>query len=137
MLVIGMSFPPPDDEPTRAQRVPTSIVATVTAGKRNGVRFRIENISITGAKLEGPLTLSKGETIGILFEAEGHSVQLMAEVVRVDSPDLMTDQIAARFVDPSPEAQKAIEALVNKILVEQGDDDDNDSTEIVVEPEEP
>ncbi|MBA3458948.1 MAG: PilZ domain-containing protein [Deltaproteobacteria bacterium] len=127
-----MSAPPPDDEPTRAQRVPTSIVATVTAGKRSGVRFRIENISITGAKLEGPLTLGKGEKIGILFEAEGTSVQLVAEIVRVDSPDLMTDQIAARFVDPSPEAQQTIETLVNKLLEEQGDDEDDAS--IVMEP---
>ena len=124
----------PDDEPTRAQRVPTSIVATVTAGKRSGVRFRIENISITGAKLEGPLTIGKGERIGILFEAEGTSVQLTAEVVRVDSPDLMTDQIAARFIDPSPEAQAAIETLVNKILDEQDETEDDDSTEIVMEP---
>jgi hypothetical protein len=127
-----MPFPPPDDEPTRAQRVPTSIVATVTAGKRNGVRFVIENISITGAKLEGPLTIAKGEKIRVLFEAEGHSVQVDAEVVRVDTADLMTDQIAARFIDPSPESRLAIQALVNKILEEQ--EEDNDSTEIVMEP---
>lgn len=118
----------------RAPRVPTSIVCTVTAGKRSGVRFTIENLSTTGAKLEGPLTLAKGERIGILFTAEGHSVKLSAEVVRVETADLMTDQIAARFVDPSPEDKEAIQALVNKILDEQ--DDDEDETEIVMEPEE-
>ncbi len=124
-------------DPPRAPRVPTSIVATVTAGKRLGVRFTIENISITGAKLEGPLTLAKGERIMILFTAEGHSVQLAAEVVRVETADLMTDQIAARFIDPSDETKEAIQALVNKLLDERGRDDDDDAeTEVVMEPEE-
>ncbi|CAN5907791.1 hypothetical protein BH11MYX3_BH11MYX3_26760 [soil metagenome] len=125
-------------DPPRAQRVPTSIVATVTAGKRPGVRFTIENISITGAKLEGELTLAKGERISILFTAVGHSVRIAAEVVRVETADLMSDQIAARFIDPSPEDKEAIQALVNKILDEQDEDEDEDEdeTEIVMEPEE-
>lgn len=113
----------PDEEPTRAQRVPTSIVATVTAGKRS-VPFTIENISVSGAKLEGPLSLKKGEHIIILFEAEGHSVRLTAEVMRVESPDLMTDQIAARFIDPSPADREVIQHLVTKLLDEQADGDD-------------
>jgi hypothetical protein len=113
----------PDDEPTRAQRVPTSIVATVTAGKRCEP-FSIENISVSGAKLEGPLSLKKGEHITILFEAEGHSVRLAAEVMRVETPDLMTDQIAARFIDPSPADREVIQHLVNKLLDEQADNDD-------------
>ncbi len=121
-------------DPPRAPRVPTSILATVTAGKRTGVRFTIENISITGAKLEGPLTLARGERIGILFTAAGHSVQLSAEVVRVETADLMTDQIAARFIDPTPEDKEAIQALVNKLLDERADD--AEEAEIVMEPEE-
>ncbi len=124
----------PEFELPRAPRVPTSIVATVTAGKRAGVRFTIENISTTGAKLEGELTLAMGERISILFTADGQSVQLAAEVVRVETHDLMSDQIAARFIDPSPEDKEAIQRLVSKLLDEQ--DDDEADTEIVVEPEE-
>ena len=119
-----MATPSSDDELARAQRVHTSIVATVTAGKRS-VPFTIENISVSGAKLEGPLSLKKGEHIVILFEAEGHSVQLTAEVMRVETPDLMTDQIAARFIDPSPDDREVIQHLVNKLLDEQ-DEGNND-----------
>ncbi len=112
-----------DDELTRAQRVHTSIVATVTAGKRS-VPFTIENISVSGAKLEGPLSLKQGEHIIILFEAAGHSVQLTAEVMRVETPDLMTDQIAARFIDPSAADREVIQHLVNKLLDEQDEGND-------------
>lgn len=119
-----MATPSSDDELARAQRVHTSIVATVTAGKRS-VPFTIENISVSGAKLEGPLSLKKGEHIVILFEAEGHSVQLTAEVMRVETPDLMTDQIAARFIDPSPDDREVIQHLVKKLLDEQDEGDDD------------
>ena len=119
-----MATPSSDDELARAQRVHTSIVATVTAGKRS-VPFTIENISVSGAKLEGPLSLKKGEHIVILFEAEGHSVQLTAEVMRVETPDLMTDQIAARFIDPSPDDREVIQHLVNKLLDEQDEGNDD------------
>src|SRR4051812_7474300 len=106
----------PADAPKRAPRVATSIVATVAAGKRSGVKFTIENISVSGAKLEGPLTLGKGERITIVFTADGQSVTVQAEVVRVDTADLMTDQIAARFIDPSADVQKAIQGLVTKMM---------------------
>lgn len=99
----------------------------MTAGKRSEP-FTIENISVSGAKLEGPLSLKKGERITILFEAAGHSVRLAAEVMRVETPDLMTDQIAARFIDPTPADREVIQHLVNQLLDEQ--DEGADELEI-------
>lgn len=119
----------------RAQRVPTSIVATVSAGKRVAVPFTIHNLSVTGAKLEGPLALARGERIKVVFECEGERVELVAEVVRVDSEDLMTDQIAARFISPSDEAQSVIQHLVTKMLDAQQTDAEADPT-IVIDLEE-
>jgi len=126
-------------DPVRAPRVPTSIVATVTAGKRSGVIFRILNVSVTGAKLEGPLSLALKDKIKIRFDWEGTSVELAAEVVRVDSPDLMTDQIAAHFIEMPPETQAAIEALVARMLEAGGNEpeheDDDGEAEVVIEPD--
>jgi len=124
-------------DPVRAPRVPTSIVATVTAGKRTGVIFRILNVSVTGAKLEGPLSLALKDRIKIRFEWEGTAVELAAEVVRVDSPDLMTDQIAACFVDVPEETQAAIQELIARLLEAEGNEppeqDDESEAEVVIE----
>jgi len=124
-------------DPVRAPRVPTSIVATVTAGKRTGVIFRILNVSVTGAKLEGPLSLALKDKIKIRFDWEGTSVELAAEVVRVDSPDLMTDQIAACFIETPPETQTAIQDLVARLLEAGGNEpeqeDDDGEAEVVIE----
>jgi hypothetical protein len=125
-------------DPPRAPRVPTAIIAIVTAGKRSGVHFTILNVSITGAKLEGPLSLALKETIKIRFEWEGTAVELAAEVVRVDSPDLMTDQIAARFIDVPEEAKAAIQDLVGRLLDAAGDEpeqDEDDDAVVTIESE--
>lgn len=103
-------------KPLRARRVPTSIVAKVSAGKRADVPFTILNVSLTGAKLEGPLALKLHQIISIKFESESKSVAIEAEVVRVDTPDLIVDQIAARFVDPSPEARDVMSEIVKRAL---------------------
>jgi hypothetical protein len=138
---------PPPNKPLRAPRAQIQISAKVTAGKRKDVTFTIENLSVSGAKMEGPLAIALKQTIGIVFEAEGKFVSVQAEVVRVDTADLMTDQIAVQFIDPSPETKEAIRALVEKHLRnvwgddlddDDGDDtveDSGDDTEIVVEPE--
>ena len=130
-------------DPVRAKRVPTQIVATVTAGKRTGVKFTILNVSITGAKLEGPLALNKGEQIKIRFQSEGKSIEVVAEVVRVDTEDLLSDQIAARFLDLTPDAHAAIQEIVDEHLAEldndatldRRDESEEPETEIVLEPE--
>jgi hypothetical protein len=137
---------PSTTQPKRAPRVETSITAKVTAGKRKDITFTIENISISGAKMEGPLALALKDTIGVVFTAEGKSIQVKAQVVRVDTADLMTDQIAVAFIDPDAETREALRLLVNKHLDGWDDDDDGDDTiedpgdsvdtEIVMEPEE-
>lgn len=121
-----------DDELVpRARRIATSIVATVSAGKRSAVPFTIHNLSVTGAKLEGPLALARGERIRVVFECEGERVELVAEVVRVDSEDLMTDQIAARFSSPTDEAQSVILRLVNKMLDAKEAESEADPTIVI------
>lgn len=87
----------------------------MSSGKRSA-RFRILNVSVTGAKLEGPLTLALHEGITIKFTFEGATCEVAAEVVRVDTPDLMTDEIAARFLEPSAEVHAALERIVHHAL---------------------
>lgn len=105
------------DERRRAPRVDTSIKATVTSGKRT-VPFVIDSLSTSGARLVGALALAMKEKISILFQAEDQRIDVAAEVVRVDTADLMTDQIAVRFIDPSPEVAAALRILVERSLDE-------------------
>lgn len=141
------------DERRRAPRVDTSIKATVTAGKRT-LPFLIDSLSTSGARLIGPLTLAMKERIAVLFTAGEQRIAVAAEVVRVDTADLMTDQIAVRFLDPSDETTAALSLLVAQTLEEYwgGNDEaaspDTESTgprtraapededsEVVIEPE--
>ena len=117
------------DEPVRAQRAPTSIIATVTAGKRAGVQFRIMNLSITGAKLEGPLALRLNDTIRIKLTVDTQPVELDAEVVRVNTADLLTDQIAARFLNPTSDAVATLQRIVHAALYAQTDETKQQQTE--------
>ena len=103
------------DERRRAPRVDTSIRATVTSGKRT-VPFVIDSISTSGARLIGPLALAMKEKIGVVFAEADQRIEVAAEVVRVDTADLMTDQIAVRFIDPTAEIQTALRALVESAL---------------------
>ena len=103
------------DERRRAPRVDTSIKATVTSGKRT-VPFVIDSLSTSGARLIGPLALAMKETVGIVFTAGEHRIDIAAEVVRVDTADLMTDQIAVRFIDPSAETAATLSILVERTL---------------------
>jgi hypothetical protein len=123
-------------DPPRAPRAATSLVARVTAGRRQPERFTILNVSVTGAKLEGPLSLALKDKIKIRFDWEGKSIELAAEVVRVDSPDLMSDQIAARFVDVSDDAKQVLAELVAGMLeIDEDGDEHTEEAVIVVEDE--
>lgn len=115
-------------KPVRARRVQTSIVARVSAGKRADVRFTILNVSVTGAKLEGPLALKLHQRISIKFESGDLSAEVEAEIVRVDTPDLLIDQIAARFVDPSSEARDVLRQIIDR-AVEAANAPDPDRTD--------
>jgi hypothetical protein len=103
-------------EQRRSPRITTCTRATVTAGKRRSVKFTIDSLSISGARLVGPLALQRGDRIDITLELDNGPVAVAGEVVRVDTPDLMTDQIAVRFVDTSPTSRAAIRELVRQNL---------------------
>lgn len=123
--------PPPN---TRANpRIDTNTLATVSRGQKK-VPFRIDNLSAGGARLIGPLALQKGQHVEITFQLETNTFTLMAEVVRVETPDLLTDQIAVQFVDVTAEAKVAINDLVMRRLHERSEDDDD---AVVVEQPEP
>ncbi len=71
--------------------------AVVLARHNRGVSVVIENISIGGVCLVGPLALATGETIQILFELEGHPIDVQGEVVRVNRQDILTDRVSVAF----------------------------------------
>ena len=98
----------------RATRIVKSIKATVATGKRAAVPFTIENISVTGAKMQGQLTLKLKDRITIVFFDESERIEVQADVVRVDTADLLSDEIAVQFVTPSEEVTAKIAALVDK-----------------------
>lgn len=100
----------------RATRIVKSIEATVAIGKRAAVSFTIENISVTGAKMQGAMTLKLKDRISIVFFDEMGRIEVQADVVRVDTADLMNDEIAVQFVAPSDEVTARIAALVDKAL---------------------
>ena len=76
--------------------------------------FTIDNLSVGGARLIGSIALRKGQKIDIELELDTGSVKVTGEVVRVDTPDLMEDQIAVRFLDPPPDVSTAIRAAMSR-----------------------
>lgn len=120
---------------TRANpRIETNTLATVSRGQKK-VPFRIDNLSAGGARLIGPLALQKGQHVEITFQLETNTFTLTAEVVRVETPDLLTDQIAVQFVDVTAEAKVAIDDLVMRTLHERTEDDDDVDAVVVEQPE--
>ncbi|MBV8756242.1 MAG: PilZ domain-containing protein [Deltaproteobacteria bacterium] len=107
----------------RAKRIVKSIDATVATGKRAPAKFTIENISVTGAKMQGPLTLKLKERVSIVFFDDKERIEVQADVVRVDTADLLTDEIAVAFVEPSAEVTAKIAAMVDKAVDKEIDDD--------------
>ena len=122
--------PPPN---TRADpRIETNTRATVSKGTKK-VPFVIDNLSLGGARLIGELALQKGQKIDITLELDSGTVNVLGEVVRVDTPDLMTDQIAVRFLDPTDEAKAAIKDVVMRTLKDPKDAEDDFDDEVVIE----
>lgn len=97
------------------RRAAVELPAVVEAGRRR-VAFIIDNLSVTGAKLQGSLTLVMGDRIVISFELGQTPIVVRAEVVRVHTEDLLTDQIAVRFVAPSEEPVSCIDAFITALL---------------------
>lgn len=85
--------------------------------------FTIDNLSVTGARLIGGIALRKGQQIDIELELDTGAVKVTGEVVRVDTPDLMEDQIAVRFLDPPQDARAAIRDVVSRRLSNEAEYD--------------
>ena len=109
----------PEYTPKRAPRVDANLKAVVTAGPKRSVPFTIDSMSVTGARLTGPLALVLGQVMSVTFTATGHSVTVEVEVVRVDTADLLNDQVAVRFIKVPNEAKDAIDDFVRQRLEEE------------------
>ena len=76
----------------------------------------IDNLSSTGASLAGALALELGQRIEMSFVLDATPIEVTAEIVRVHTPDLFTDQIAVRFIDPPEPTVVRLEAFVAALL---------------------
>lgn len=114
-------------EQRQAPRVETALSAVVTVGKRR-VLFRIDDLSTSGARLSGALTLVLHERIGLSIVLEGAPIEVEAEVVRVHTADLVTDQAAVRFIDLPAHCRDALAQFVSTVLV--GPDDERETARI-------
>lgn len=81
-----------------------------------GVELAIDSISVGGARLVGEITVQIGERVQILFEIDGHPVDVKAEVVRAEQIDLATAHIAVRLLELSHETSELLRKLVQRIL---------------------
>jgi hypothetical protein len=109
----------PEYTPKRAPRVDANLKAIVTAGPKRSVPFTIDSMSVTGARLTGPLALVLGQVLSVTFTASGRSVTIEVEVVRVDTADLLNDQVAVRFIKVPEDASGAIHDFVRQRLEEE------------------
>src|SRR5258705_3238528 len=94
-----------------APRVDVCTTAVVLARHNDGIAFTIESLSISGARMVGPLTLDRGERVTIMFEAAGHPIEVRGEVVRVERQTISDDRVAIRLVELSDETRDAIRRL--------------------------
>lgn len=90
--------------------------AMVLARHNSGRAFVIENISVSGARLVGELTLEVGECVQILFELDGCPVEVDARVVRAERQDMFRDRIAVVFMNLSAHHRDSIYRLVQAAL---------------------
>jgi hypothetical protein len=86
------------------------------ARHNRGITVTVESMSVDGARLAGPTTLDVGERVQVLFEIEGHPLEVHAEVVRVESRDMSNDRIAVRFVEIDDDTRDQIRRLVLRAI---------------------
>ena len=94
--------------------------AVVLVRHNDGVSSKIESLSMGGALMVGPLTLDPGERIQILFEIDGHPIEVIAEVIRVEVRELLHDHFAVRFIDLTSESRELIYRVVVRTLERTG-----------------
>jgi hypothetical protein len=87
--------------------------------------FTIDNLSLGGARLVGSMVLRLGQHIDIEFNLDSGPVKVTGEVVRVDTPDLIEDQIAVRFLELQPEVRIAIRDTVMRQLADHEIDEES------------
>jgi hypothetical protein len=76
----------------------TSTAVTVTAGKRE-VPFELDQVSATGGRIRGELTLSVGQQVRItLADKAGVAHVIEAEVANVRVTHLLNEEADVRFV---------------------------------------
>lgn len=97
-------------------RVDFNTKAIVLARHNAGVALAIDSISVGGARLIGEITVQVGEHVQILFEIEGHPLDVKAEVVRAEQIDMATDHIAVRFLKLAADTSELLRALVQRHL---------------------
>lgn len=109
-------------EKRAARRVDTLLPVTAIIGGRR-YPFKIENISTSGARLRGALTLTLSQRINLILELEGaENVDVVAEVVRVHTDDLVHDTAAVRFIELSPAAYAAIASHMKALGADDEDE---------------
>jgi hypothetical protein len=108
----------------RDPRIRTNTRAVVWFGSR-AAQFTIDNLSLGGARLVGSMALRLGQHIDIEFNLDSGPVKVTGEVVRVDTPDLIEDQIAVRFLDLQPAVRVAIRDTVMRQLADHELDEES------------
>jgi hypothetical protein len=104
------------EERRRYPRAVVSTAAVVLARANDGVRFTIESISIGGARIRGPLTLSANERLQILFEVDDHPVDVRAQVICVVERTFERDVVLVRFIDVADDARARIREMVRRAI---------------------
>jgi hypothetical protein len=103
-------------------RLATATSAIVLARHNDGVPLTIVSLSLSGARLIGEITLAVGEQVDVLFEIDGHPVDVTGEVVRATKLDIATDEVAVRFLAVTDAARQLIrEAVARSLEREYGD----------------
>jgi hypothetical protein len=96
--------------------------AVVLARHNRGIMMSVDRLSISGASLAGPLSVDRGEHVQIMFEIDGHPIELTGLVIRVEARGLMADQVAVEFVDVPEPARALIDGLVTRTLEREGNE---------------
>ena len=107
---------PEDDRRRHPRADDLGIQATVLARHNSCAAFSIENISIGGCSLIGPITVSVGDRVQILFDVDGSPLDVSAEVVRAEHLDILNDRIAVTFLDVPAAARDLIQRLVTNAI---------------------
>ena len=84
--------------PSLLGETPTSAAITVSAGKRD-VPFELDQVSTSGGRIRGELTLSIGQHIKILLTDQAGAVhEIEAEVANVRVTQLLKEEADVRFL---------------------------------------